>query len=565
LVLRIRFTLIAALLVGGPALAQDFQSPRIIISEVDWDAAARSIAGDTAPTPAEKFALLNGALSSRFAGIDKSAVPVLLPVDLAAYRQDRDANKPDVASSNSYFGDFRPSKFFLAGPAGYDATFWIDPKDAGFEFKFQKPVEVELGGAAYVYDLDPPELQETFAPPKVLAEQFPGMQRVLRENHVRYAFERFGVPYVVSIQCYDRPPSRKYLACREADQVALRFLQRLQTAGGTPSPIAEPKFDLRRPDKQSEDFTYYSPGELIENSGWRKMPGRADYNVYARIRFPMADAPAYIKSQSFMPWGDCYRTGRVGRVGRKDAPYHCKVNDKPLVFNESAAENWTYPWRDNFCEMRNFLVGQCPGGYGHQGEDMRPSNCVLSNEGSDRCLPYQHTVAAAHDGLIWRTAGNLGAYIAWNTANEHARVRYLHTNPKMMDNDGLFSGRVVSEGEIIGKVATWGDYENGTSYHIHFNLQVFTKVGWVWVNPYMTLVAAYERQIGARGKQIKPGDPAPSVPDMKPVVLNLPPATDSATKIENSAREIKKAKPAASKKKRQVVRKRHKHGKTNSN
>jgi hypothetical protein len=558
-VLRIRFAVIAALLASGPALAQDFQSPRIIVSRIDWDAAAQSIAGDAAATPAEKFDALNRALATRFAGIEKSTVPVLLPIDLAAYRQDRDANRPEAASSNSYFGDFRPSKFFLAGPAGYDATFWIDPKDANLEFKFSKPVEVELGGAAFVYDLDPPDHQEVFSPPKALAEQFPGMQRVLRENHVRYAFERFGVPYVVSIQCYDRPPSRKYLACREANQVAARFLQRLQTAGGMPSPIAEPKFDLSRPDKQSEDFTYYSPGDLIENSGWRKMPGRADYNVYAHMRFPMADAPAYIKSQSFMPWGDCYRTGRIGRVGRKDAPYRCKVNDRPLVFNESAPENWTYPWRDNFCEMRDFLVGQCPGGYGHQGEDMRPSNCVLSNEGSDRCLPYQHTVAAAHDGLIWRTAGNLGAYIVWNTANEHVRVRYLHTNPKMMDSDGLFSGRVVSQGEIIGKVATWGDYENGTSYHIHFNLQVFTKVGWVWVNPYMTLVAAYERQIGARGKEIKPGDPTPPVPDKKPVVLNLPLAADTSTKVENSAREVKKAKPVPSKKKRRLPRKRHKH------
>ena len=81
-----------------------------------------------------------------------------------------------------------------------------------------------------------------------------------------------------------------------------------------------------------------------------------------------------------------------------------------------------------------------------------------------------------------------------------------------MDADGLLNGRQVSEGEIIGKVATWGDYENGTSYHIHFNIQVFTKIGWVWVNPYMTLVAAYERLIGGRGTEIKPGEPAPPVP-----------------------------------------------------
>ena len=70
--------------------------------------------------------------------------------------------------------------------------------------------------------------------------------------------------------------------------------------------------------------------------------------------------------------------------------------------------------------------------------------------------------------------GNLGAYIVVNSANEHVRFRYLHMNPQFMDADGLLNGRQVSEGEIIGKVATWGDYENGTSYHMHFNIQVFT-------------------------------------------------------------------------------------------
>lgn len=532
-----RFCLLAALLLTGPALAQDFQKPRIIISKVDWESAAQSTGNTAASLSTERFAILNKVLAPRFPAIDKSAVPVLLPIDLDALRKDQEAGAADAATGNKYFGDFAPSKFFLAGPAGYDTTFWINPKEAGLKFQYPKPVEVELGGAAYVYDLDPPNHQEVFPPPKELAEKFPGMQRVLRENHVRYVFEKFGVPYVVDIQCYDRRPSRKFLACREADQVAVRFLTRLQVAGGTASPIAEPKFDLGRPSKESEDFTYYPPGDLIENSGWKKMPGRADYNVYARIRFPMANAPGYIKSQSFMPWGDCYRTGHTGRIGRKDSPYACKVNGKPMLFNESAAVNWTYPWRDNFCEMRDFLVGQCPGGYGHQGQDMRPSNCVLNNEGSDRCLPYQHTIAASHDGLIWRTPGNLGAYIVWNSADEHARVRYLHMNPKMMDDEGLISGRIVSEGEIIGKVATWGDYESGTSYHLHYNLQVFTKVGWVWVNPYMTLVAAYERQIGARGREIK-RDETPAIPDKKPVVLNPTPVA-AASEAQTNAPTVK--------------------------
>ena len=437
------------------------------------------------------------------------------------------------------------------------------------KFSWPKPVEVELGGAAYLYDLDDPNFQEVFPPPRELAEKFPGMKRILRENHVRYAFERFGVPYVVSIQCYDRRASRQILTCREADQVAVRFLSRLVTAGGTPGPAAtEPKVDLSRPAGMAKDnFTYYGPGDLMPNSGWHKMPGRADYTVYARVRFPIANAPAYIKSQSFMHWGDCYRTGHAGRIGRKDAPYHCKVNDKPLVFNESDPENWTYPWRDNFCEMRDFLVGQCPGGYGHQGQDMRPSNCVLNNSFSDRCEPYQHTIASVHDGLIWRTPGNLGAYVAWNTANEHVRFRYLHMNPKFMDDDGLASGKTVSEGEILGKVATWGDYERGTSYHLHFNLQVFTKSGWVWVNPYMTLVASYEHLIGGRGTEIKPGDPAPVIPDKLPVILNpspvpVAPADASAAKpaaAEKAPAAAKTAAPGKPKKVRHKKRKRRRH------
>jgi murein DD-endopeptidase MepM/ murein hydrolase activator NlpD len=135
-----------------------------------------------------------------------------------------------------------------------------------------------------------------------------------------------------------------------------------------------------------------------------------------------------------------------------------------------------------------------------------------------------------HDGMIRRRAGNLAAYIVVNDANEHVRFRYLHMNPKFMDADGLLNGRQVSEGEIIGKVATWGDSENGTSYHLHFNIQVFSEIGWVWVNPYMTLVAAYERLIGGRGTEIKPGDPEPPVPVKLPVILHPtpPPETPAA-------------------------------------
>jgi hypothetical protein len=511
-----------ALLAAGPVAAAEMQAPKITLNDINWDAAAASLNGHSGEAPAEIFTRLNAITEKRFAGVGKSAVPVLLPFDVEAFRKDVADSNADAATSEKYFGGFHPTKFFLPGPAGYDATFTLNKEADGLNIDFDKPIVFEISGAAFVYELDPPNNVEKEDTPKELQGKFPGIRRILSEAHVRYAFERFGVPYVLSIQCYDRPPSPRHLSCREAEPLALRFLNSLHTAGGAPAKIAQPAIDLRRPEAKS-DFTYYSPGDLIENSGWEKMPGRADYHVYARMRFPIADAPGYVKSQSFMPWGDCYHTAIAGRRGRKGAIYHCKLNDKPLVFDESAAENFTYPWRDNFCELRDFLVGQCPGGYGHQGEDIRPGNCVLNNPEADRCLPYRHTVAAVQDGAIRRMPGNIGLYIVVNSANERVRFRYLHMDPKIMDADGLLNGRQVREGEIIGKVGTWGDSKNGTSYHIHFNIQVFTKIGWVWVNPYMTLVAAYERLIGGRGTEIMPGEPAPPVPDKPAVILHPEP------------------------------------------
>ena len=548
-----------ALLVTGPAAAGEMESPVVKLSDVKWEAAAASLADSGTLPPAEAFARLNAVTEKRFTGIGKSTVPVLLPFDVDAFRQDVTDSKPEAATSEKYFGGFHPTKFFLPGPAGYDATFTLSNKDDRLKLRFEKPILFEISGAAFIYELDPPNHVEKESIPKELEQQFPGIRRILSEAHVRYVFERFGVPYVLSIQCYDMRPSSKHLSCREADPLAVRFLNLLRTAGGTPAKIPQPKFDLSRPEGKS-DFTYYGPGDLIENSGWKKMPGRADYHVYARMRFPIADAPGYVKSQSFMPWGDCYHTGTVGRTGRKGAQYHCKVNDKPLVFDESAAENFTYPWRDNFCEMRDFLVGQCPGGYGHQGQDIRPGNCVLNNAEADRCQPYQHTVAAVQNGIIRRMAGDIGLYIVANTENERVRFRYLHMNPNFMDREGFLNGRPVSEGEIIGKVATWGDYEKGTSYHIHFNIQVFTKIGWVWVNPYMTLVAAYERLIGGRGIEILPGQPAPPVPDKQPVILHPeqpsePSAAAPASPAKTEISVAERTKPQ----KRHHARKRRRH------
>ncbi len=74
---------------------------------------------------------------------------------------------------------------------------------------------MQITGSILIYDLADP-LGGKGEPVKALAAQFPDMRRFIREGYVRYAFTRFGVPYVVSIQCLDSAPRARRLACREA-------------------------------------------------------------------------------------------------------------------------------------------------------------------------------------------------------------------------------------------------------------------------------------------------------------------------------------------------------------
>ena len=53
-------------------------------------------------------------------------------------------------------------------------------------------------------------------------------------------------------------------------------------------------------------------------------------------------------------------------------------------------------------------------------------------------------------------------------------------------------------------VSNYLDHPNGTTRHLHFDVQVFTRDGWLWVNPYVTLISAYERLIRGRGHEIGP-------------------------------------------------------------
>jgi hypothetical protein len=478
--------------------ADDYKTPAVSAVHVEWRAVLDQLRSEisAAPSVASAFTFsgqrrvpasdprstpalmqLNAVTSKIFASIDRSPVPVLLPFDTAAFLDARANGVPASLSVAKYQADFRPVDLFDAGQAGYDAVFSLEPGagDGLPQRSFIKPVEVQITGSILTYDIND-SLAGRGEPVKALQVQFPDLRRFIREGYVRYAFTRFGVPYVVSIQCLDSVPRERRLACREAYPIAERFLKALRIAGGEPSRVRTdiPPEITERPAEWSADFSYRPVGDLIANSGYHKQGGRTDLTAYSQIRFPLQHAPAFVRSQSF---------------AKRD-----KI-DQP---------GGGYPWRDNFCESRSFEVGQCPGGFGHQGEDIRPAPCSGNSNDEERCDPKHRPVVAVRDGVVIRSPKQQAATLQINTGTEHIRFRYMHMNPSTMDADRLLNGRHVQEGETIGVVSNYLDHPNGTTRHLHFDVQVFTRDGWLWVNPYVTLISAYERLIHGHGREIGP-------------------------------------------------------------
>ncbi len=341
--------------------ADEFKTPSISAVHVEWRAVLDRLRSEisTRPSVAQAFTFaaqrrlpasdprstpalvqLNAVTAPFFPGIAQSPIPVLLPFDTAAFLDARSHGAPDDLLVSRYQADFRPVDVFDAGQSGYDAVFSLEPGagDGMPQRIFVKPIEVQITGSILIYDISD-AVSGKGEPVRSLTAQFPDLRRFIREGYVRYAFTRFGVPYVVSIQCLDSAPRERRLACREAYPVAERFLKALRVAGGQPSRL---RTDIQseiaeRPAMSAPDFTYRAPGDIIANSGVHKQSGRADFIVYSQIRFPLDRAPAFVRSQSF------------GKRNKADLP------------------SGGYPWRDNFCEARSFAVGQCPGGFGHQG------------------------------------------------------------------------------------------------------------------------------------------------------------------------------------------------------
>lgn len=217
-------------------------------------------------------------------------------------------------------------------------------------------------------------------------------------------------------------------------------------------------------DPDGKVFSYLPSGDLLPSSG----PGFVDETVYRlTLLFPTED-PVYLNSQ-------VYRYG--GGMG--------SVNG--MEGSQCDARNYDYPWQDTFCEHRDRTQPLCPGG-GHEGLDIRPHSCAKN----------VHWAVAVEDGRI------IDVRRHWVTLQtpDGTIYNYLHLN---MSDLAVAEGQQVLKGDHIGKISNDFFKSDGTSVptttHLHFEMYenyvaapdddpLFTKV-----NPYMTLVAAYDRKL----------------------------------------------------------------------
>ena len=231
----------------------------------------------------------------------------------------------------------------------------------------------------------------------------------------------------------------------------------------------------------ADEFTHDPPGQLVAGSG----KGRVDDHVYApSMRYPMESGPAFANSQV---WGHGGTSGPAGS-------------------SQCDAENFRYPWHDNYCETRDYDMPLCPAGTGHQGQDVRASDCKKDI----------HTTVAVADGTIT----SIGSYSVYLTTDDGTRFDYLHMSTLLVKE-----GDRVTRGQPIGKVSNHFGTST-TTVHLHFNIhENVAGVGAVYVPPYASLVHAYEDLLGLLPPDagVDAGAAAPAPPPEAPPA-EAPPA-----------------------------------------
>ncbi len=242
-----------------------------------------------------------------------------------------------------------------------------------------------------------------------------------------------------------------------------------------PEPVEPPP----PPPPEPLDFDHDAPGQLIDGT----VHVQADEGVTSPVvispdmRFPMLTGPAYANSQLFMPnwsWEYYPHQGTIDgvRYPRPQGPQY-------------SAENFAYPWLDNFCEIRTHTNTRCGASIGHQGQDIRPGACwhnqaaVAVTSGQLRTLSNFSVDLFGDDGMVYR---------------------YFHLDRPLLVDLSPGEWVDVEAGDLIGFVSnvnrSGAPIVRDTSIHLHFEIWEGDLSGSDPRSPYTSLVEAY-RWLGA--------------------------------------------------------------------
>jgi len=197
------------------------------------------------------------------------------------------------------------------------------------------------------------------------------------------------------------------------------------------------------------DNRFMPPGDLLQDSG----SGIANNAVFfPGIRFPIEQGPAFANSHFYSVGG---QRGSDG--------------------DSCDDANYSYPWRDNFCEYRKSNLPLCSSG-GHQGQDLRPATCRAN----------YYWAVAVDDGVIVQI-GRFGVTLQTPSGSLY---RYVHLNTSELAVHEL---EKVSRGDRIGKISN--NWIDKLPVHLHFDVKdtvmIGNKMEVVFIPPYTSLVQSY--------------------------------------------------------------------------
>ena len=268
-----------------------------------------------------------------------------------------------------------------------------------------------------------------------------------------------------------------------------------------PEPAPEPEPSLPGAPSFDPAAMHEPPGDLFPGSAHDRTSVGVPTNVAVDgdMRFPIERGPAFLNSQILHPGGGGYPSPR---------PAPPTYYWEPIPGQENDPRNFSYPWRDNFCETRARGNGECNDGKGHQGQDIRPATCANG----------AHMAVAPRAGVITYVGTHM---VKVYDPETHYTYKMLHIDRPLAPHPTL--GRPlqrydeVERGQLIGPVSDVIAGTRSTTVHLHFELRTgttngVTVEGTKLVSPYTSLLNAYLRLVGeAPDDQYTPVRPLPAM------------------------------------------------------